>query len=873
MSGDLLQTKLYIPASRPFLVPRPRLIEKLNAGLHGKLTLICAPAGFGKTTLIAEWGNGNAESFTNPGSKIQNSKLGWLSLDEHDNDPARFLTYFIAAIQQIEASIGDTTLALLQSPQRPPPEAALTPLINEIAAMTTPFILALDDYHTIQTPAIHQSLAFILEHQPPQMHLVILTREDPPLPLARLRARGQATEIRQDDLRFTTAETAVFLHNIMKLDLAPDDIAALERRTEGWIAGLQLAALSMQGRGDIKHFVRAFTGSNRYILDYLIEEVFARQAPEVQDFLLKTSILDRLSAPLCDAVTDRNDSNHILFMLEQANLFIVSLDQSRRWFRYHRLFAELLRHRLRISDQHSETFLRQKAAGWYEDNGFLADAAQHTLAAQDWNEAERVIGLASLQAIMNGQFTTLHSWFDGLPNAIVQQSAELAHFKAWACFFMGQFEDAAEYSELAKSLFPADAPPFHLGALAALRASLALAQFNIPQAIQLSQETLDIIGDDDPFFLRGMALNNLGQAQTQMGNIAAATQAYHQLIQLGKQDGHHLTNFGAVSSLAWLLNIQEKRSVAIAMCQQTLPKCMDSRGRPLPLAGLILVALGLLYLDGNELDEAQQYIDQGVKVGEQLGPAGGGMNGLAAQARLQQARGEEKAALAIIQEIRQMGAQVNVPLVEMQIAGFEAVLSPTDTPNHLRESDYFTLARLLLAQNRLDEAQTLLTNFEQFTEENGRYHSLLVVSILQSLMELALDRKEQAVIKLERALRLAAPEGYLQVFVEDGRPLFPLLPALRHIAPDFVDQLLRSNQTVTDSQTPPPAVQLLAEPLSQRELEVLQLVADGLTNREIAVRAFISVGTVKSHVHHILEKLAVGNRTQAVARARELDLI
>lgn len=887
VNDALLQTKFYMPAVRPSLVHRPPLVEKLNAGLDSKLTLVCAPAGFGKTTLVADWLH-----------QLKPHNVAWLSLDENDNDPARFIAYLIAALQKIEAGIGDTTLTLLQMPQQPPPEVILTPLINDIAASSTPFILILDDYHVIQTPAIHQALSFILEHQPSQMHLDILTREDPPLPVARLRARGQVTEIRQGDLQFTTEETAVFLKDIMNLDLLPDDIAALEQRTEGWIAGLQLAAVAMQSlspmqeRTDLTHFVRAFAGSNRFILDYLIEEVFERQKPGVQDFLLKTAILDRLSAPLCDAVTDRNDSNRVLTLLEQANLFIIPLDQSRRWFRYHRLFTELLRHRLKISEQHSETALRQKAARWYETNGNITEAVNQALAAQDWPEAERMITLASAEAIKGARFATMNNWLERLPDTIVEHSIDLSIFKAWALYFTGKFEEVAACIKTTMRLLPRDASPFNRGALTVLLASLALAEFNIPEAIQLSQETLNILGEEDPYFLRGMALHNLGQAQLYLGNITAATDAYRQLIHLGQQAGHHLSVFGSMGILAWLLNLQGQRREAINLCRQALDKCVDRRGRPLPLAGSLHIYLGQIHQEANELNQALEHINTGIKLSKPLGPAGGVLNGLIALAQLQQAMGQPETAVATIQEIRQAIAQWNIPQVEAQIVGIEAdilmkqgnivaverwaetaVLSPNDVPNPLREQDYFTYARFLLAWNQLDEAQTLLTNFEHFARESGRIRSLISIHLLQAQAAQALGRKDEVLSKLELAVRMAAPENYQRAFIEDGRPLFSHLSAVSAVAPEFVAQLLTSIQPESNAQASLLPAQPLLDPLSQRELEILQFVANGLSNREIAEKAFISEGTVKSHVHHILEKLAVSNRTQAVTHAKELGLL
>jgi len=429
----LLSTKLCIPPPRPVLVSRPRLIERLDAGAHGKLTLVSAPAGFGKTTLVGEWLHGVKKG----GS--------WLSLDDTDNDPARFLIYLITALQQIDKRAGEATQALLGSPQPPPPDILLTTLINEITAISNAFILVIDDYHVIHTLAIHKQLSFIIEHQPAQMHLVLLTREDPPLPLAQLRARGQMTEIRQNDLCFTTQETSNFLQNVMGLDISPDDVSALDRRTEGWIAGLQLAALSMQGRDDLSGFVQEFTGSNRYVLDYLIEEVFEQQPTDVQDFLLATSILDRLSGSLCDAVAERTASHKLLEALEHANLFIIPLDQSRTWYRYHRLFAELLRHRLCTLDVFSEKSLHLRASQWYQSEGYIFDAILHALAGSDWEQATVLILNASDDMLKRGEIVTLLGWYSKIPKDVLLAHPKLCMEYSWPLMLAGQFETAASF--------------------------------------------------------------------------------------------------------------------------------------------------------------------------------------------------------------------------------------------------------------------------------------------------------------------------------------------------------------------------------------------------------------------------------------------
>src|SRR5437588_5458158 len=428
MSTPILATKLYLPRLRPNVVFRPRLLERLNEGVHRKLTLISAPVGFGKTTLVSEW----VEGIERP--------TAWLSLDEGDNDPTRFLTYLVAALQTIAATIGQGVLGVLQSPQPPPPEAMLTALLNDITALSDQFVLVLDDYHVLEAKAVDHALTFLLEHLPPQMHLVIATREDPPLPLARLRARGHLTEVRAADLRFTPSEAAAFLNQVMGLDLSAEDIAALERRTEGWIAGLQLAALSLQGHQDVPAFIRAFAGDHRYIVDYLVEEVLQRQPEPVRSFLLQTSILDRLNGSLCDAVTGQEEGNARLEALERGNFFVVPLDDRRHWYRYHHLFAEVLSAPLMAQPRDQVATLHRRASAWYEQHGSVADAIRHALAAEDFERAAGLVELAVPAMGRNRQEATVLGWLRALPDELVRARPVLSVHYAGALLLHGELE-------------------------------------------------------------------------------------------------------------------------------------------------------------------------------------------------------------------------------------------------------------------------------------------------------------------------------------------------------------------------------------------------------------------------------------------------
>jgi LuxR family maltose regulon positive regulatory protein len=852
--------------------------------------LISAPAGFGKTTLVTEWLS-RIES-RNPDLK---SRVAWLSLDESDNDPARFFIYLVAALQTADDSIGQNALAMAQTPQPQPIESLLVSLINDTAAIPLPLVLILDDYHLIQSLPIHQLLAFLLEHQPPHMHLLIASREDPPLPLSRWRGRGEVTEIRQADLKYTAKETADFMQKAMGLDLDSADLDNLHRLTEGWAASLQLVALSMRGVVDGHQLVQAVTGSHRYILDYLIDEVFQRLDAELQDFVLTTSILDRLTAPLCDAlrygdaVGEGGNSRELLTALERANLFLIPLDESRQWYRYHRLYRDLLRSQ---DNQRDLKLLHQRAARWLEENDSLEEALVHHLAAEDWEAAERVVGLAAAEAIAHGRMVSLDQWLGALPDSRLEQNWELATLKGWALLPIGQFEAAASYAQVASDLIPADAPPQERAKLICLRIYLAQAHHDLATVIALAKQAISLLEEADPHFLRGAVLGNLVQAQTAMGDIAAATETLWDMVRLSRQAGHHLSVVSALGNLASLHNLQGLRREAIILCLQALNEGVDSRGRPLPPAGQIHVVLGLVHYDGNDLELARQHLVQGLKAGEQMGPAAGGLvTGRIALALVQQAMGEDDAALATINETRQIVARFNMPQADAYVAAAEADirlrlghvaasvrwadladLSPTDVPNHMSESAYLTYARLLLAQKRWPDAQTLLTNCERFARVGGRQRTLIVVHLRQAIAEKAIGDQARAIEYLEEAVRLAAPEGYRRIFLDEHQQIVELLPQVRHTAPEFVDQLLATGGW--EGRPPfPRRAQDLIEPLSNRELEVLSLVIAGLTNREIAEKLFISLGTVKTHVHNIYGKLGVSNRSRAIARTRELGLI
>ncbi len=902
MATPLLTTKFYIPPVRPELVPRPRLVERLNEGLDRKLTLISAPAGFGKTTLVTEW---LAES------RIQNQKpvvseanlskirVTWLSLDENDNDPVRFITYLAAALQQIDPAIGQAAQAMLGAPQPPPPESFLTSLINDIAATSRPFVLVLDDYHLIHLLPIHQQLAFLLEHQPPQMHLVIATREDPPLPLSRLRARGQMVEIRQADLRFTEEETADFMRRVMQFELSSADIGALQRRTEGWVAGLQLAALSLRGCDDVHQLVQSFTGSHRYILDYLIEEVFQRQPAEVQDFLLKTSILDRFSAPLCDAVAERDDSHQVLLNLEQANLFIVPLDESRQWYRYHRLFADLLRQHLQMGEAGSTvSSLHQRASQWYQAEGYLADAIGHALAGSDWERAATLILDGSETMLKRGEVATLLRWYQALPDREVRARLDLCLQYSWVLILTGQIETADAYLRQAEGAAQRDADrngqaaltdqTTLLGEVIAAQAYVARARGDDRRTIELSGRALALLPQADAD-TRGVLAVNLGIAHWNLGHLAEAEQALIEAHHAAQQSGNH---YARLTALGFLGVIQATRG-RLHQAAELYEQAIGSEAQLSPIA-LAHNELGALLYEWNDLEAAANHVQLGIELSQRTGNLEIQTGGYRTLARLKQAQGDASAALDALQKAHQLARHNDLPPLmrarnaacRVQIALAQGDLA---TATHWAEqvtedadaSPFYHLlgltpARLLLAQNeKAAAAKQLEARYETALRAGWQFGAVEV----RALQALAAPTPSAALALLTDALTLAEPEGYIRTFVDKGEPMTVLLQeaAAQGIAPAYVGKLLGAMgvwEYGSIGEIPPhPHPPTLVEPLSDRELDVLHLLAAGQTNQEIAQGLCVSVNTVKTHLKNIYGKLGVNNRREAIAQAKKLGLV
>lgn len=900
MSLALLATKLYIPRPRPDAVSRDHLIMRLNAGLHHRLSLISAPPGSGKTTLLSLW----IATSTRPAA--------WLALDQADNDPARFLSYLVAALQTLRPTIGAEVTALLQSAQPPPITALLPMLLNEIARLPQPIILVLDDYHVLDARPIDQALAFLIEHLPAQLHLVIATREDPPLPLARLRVRGQLTELRAADLRFTPDEAAIFLTQVMGLNLAAADVDILEDRTEGWIAGLQLAALSMQGQQDIPGFIRAFTGEHRYILDYLLEEVLQRQSEELRNFLLQTAILDRLSAALCDAVTDQRGGQARLEMLERGNFFVVALDDTRQWYRYHHLFGEVLVAQLRAEQPDLLATLHQRASMWYEQHASLADAIRHALAAEDFVRAADLIERAAPALRQTRQEATLLAWLMVIPDDLISSRPVLSVHYAWALLSVGAFADVEhrlrdaerwlDRSAHGQSGFPTaqlavvdEQALCHLpGTIALYRAALALAQGHIPDTMAHAQQALALLDQNDQV-IRGAATALLGLAYWTSGELEAAHQAFTDGMLCLQKAGHIADAIGGASAPADIRTIQGRLHEAWRIYERALQL---AREQPL-LRGTADMYVGMSELarERNDLQAAEQLLQRSRAQGEHTGFPRYPYRWRVALARLRQAQGDLSSALDLLDEAERLYVSDFFPnvrpiaalrarmwLAQARLADAQAwvreqKLSVHDKLSYLREFEHITLARVLMAAasadrdaNDLGAVLALLERLLQAAELGKRMGSMIEILVLQTLVHQMQGDTLAALVPLSQALLLAEPEGYVRIFVDEGQAMALVLEvAAKHgIAPDYVRKLLAAFGTI--EQRASVSRQGLIEPLSEREGEVLRLLRSDLSGPEIAGALVVSLNTLRTHTRNIYAKLGVNSRRAAVRRAEELAL-
>lgn len=914
MTELLLQTKLYIPTVPTTLVARARLVQRLQAIWRARLTLVAAPAGFGKTTLVATC---IADHAANPPSAIHNAQVAWLSLDASDNDLGRFFLYWIAALQTVAPSCGRQTQTLLSSPQPTPPETILTLLLNEMAALTEPLVLVLDDYHLITTPAIHEALTLIIDRLPPVVHLLLLSRTDPPLPLARWRVRGQLVEVRAADLRFTTEEAATFFNNTMGLHLTPSDITTLAARTEGWIAALQLAALSMQGQGDVQGFLRSFSGGQRHVVDYLVDEVLSRQPPAIQRFLLQTAILDQFCAPLCAAVlhdtaqsADTHSAQAMLELLERSNLFLIPLDSKREWYRYHALFTEFLRHRL----GNAAPELHQRAAVWYEAHGFIAEAIDHTLAAQDLEDAAQLIEAHSLAFSLRHQLAAVQCWLDALPSDWRGQRLGLALSEVWLMLGRGDVRAMERTLQAVDALAANGAAvltPAVASEVAAAHALVASFQQNHTATIAYAQQALTSLPPQAQQ-LRLAVLSGLGYGYYCAGDLVAAEQTLRTALAASTATtGYVVPTVTLLSMLAMVVEMSGRLREAIDLLRQALA-LGQVEGHYLPAAGVevALHALGLRLYEFNALGEAESYI----QIARELSIATGNTmiqaHTLATLSLIAQAKGDDLSAQTLIDEAHALLQPLGVPsyaIIEGQrvflwwkrgdlaagaawAAHFAATQPPRPQPLTAFATPYFSLARVWIAQERFSDADLLLADLFHAATAGHYYYYALWALILQSQSAAAQGQTSAALATLEQALRQAAPAGYIRSFCDEGEGIraqiadcgLRLSPQDEQLS-QYIERLLTAFAPTTPTaeaapaappvRTPPSTVRNLVEPLSERELEVLRLLERGLSNQAIADELIVALSTVKKHLINIYGKLDVNSRTQALTQARTLGLL
>ena len=900
MEMILLQTKLYIPQIRPFLVPRPRLIQKLNTGLIGKLTLISAPAGFGKTTLVA--------------NHIASGKytVGWLALDKDDNYEGRFLRYLIAVLQQAKQTIGTDAVQWLASRQTPS-QTILTSLINDLDAINEEIVLVLDDYHFIRSQSVHTAVTFLLEHAPETFHLIIITRSDPPLPLARLRARGQMVELRAADLRFTESEAVQFLQEDMGLPLDAESVAVLTARTEGWIAGLQMAALSMRDREDLSGFIESFSGTNRYILDYLLAEVLAGQPSEIRHFLLCTAILERLTTPLCDAILANsakhisNSSYAILDYLEQSNLFLIPLDDKRIWYRYHHLFADLLRAQGQKSlDTADITKLHIRAADWYGQNDFISEAIHHAALAGDAERVERFIKQNYVTLVSQGEMAQIRVWVGELEKEQVYQRPQLCLYTAYSHAWFGELDEAMRLLTAAEKLLESE---FTSPEMLAIRAHLAYIQSritamrgDIQQAITQCLTARSYTPDGD-LALQLDTQITLGYVYFLSGDFAAADRYLNEMIQTGKTVGAVINTVAAACVLARLHAVQGQLHQAYDTYQNAARFIQDKGDQHRGSKSLVEVGMADLLCEWNDLETALEHMSEGLALMALWDKADDLVLAYTTLARIHLAQGLKDKASEVIAKashlIRTRGvfpeakdavayAQVKLWLAQGELrtasrwVATEEVDARADKQRPFtHELRHIAQARIFIAQQEHQSALHVLAHLAANAESGGRTGRLVEIILLQALAWQGMGELAQAMNALTKSMALAKPEGYVRLFLDEERPLQNLLTDWL-AQNDTVSLSTYANHLLSHFDTEPPSggtapkvlsSDILVEQLSPREIEVLQIMALGKTNKEIARQLVIAPGTVKAHTAAIYRKLDVANRTEAVTRARSLGFL
>jgi LuxR family maltose regulon positive regulatory protein len=885
-AAPLVSTKLRAPATGAGHRERPRLSALLDRGLEDstRLTLLSAPPGYGKTVAVVGWLQSRGVAFA------------WLSLDAADADLSRFSRYLTEALGTVRPTAADATADLFGPAAAPSPELVGAAVVEGLTETDEPMVLVLDDYQLIDAGPVHALVRFLVERAPPFVHLVLLTREDPPLPLARLRAHGRLVELRADDLRWTCEEASVYLADA-GISLEPGLVERLVERTEGWIAGLQLAAISLRGRLDPATLIEVFGGSQRFVFDYLADEVLGGVDAEFRAFLVRTSIAERFTGELCRELTGRPDANALLERAERANLFIVPLDAERRWYRYHRLFADYLRSQV---DNTERGPLHGRAADWFERMGFASEAIDHALAGSSLDRATRLIERAARPAFEAGELATLLGWLEALPAERVAASPELVSLQAWALFETGQVGAAVALAE--RHLASSDARGPAEGRLLVLRGMMATVTG--PDAESLAIEGLGLVGNDPLFRSFGLLAAGLGTLAR--GEYAAAVETLRAGYRAALAAGNPMAVIPAVNPLGHGLALVGLRGEAETICRTVLAQQADGQGRPRPIAWPARVVLGIVRYEANDLVEARRELEAGFEAARRMGigrPVLGwaisylalvrlacGDQGGAFEALRTSARDLRTTGMALPGLAGELEARILLRRGDVAGAGFWADRATPEAPpgspllEVLRRSMDTTIARVRLAQGRPDEARELLARTKEAQEASGAVADLISIRVLQAAVADATGRRAEAVHALGQAVELAAPGGYVRRFVDDGRSVAHLLPLVRTAAPEFVDLVIgafAAEPTEAGSPHPPvPGTSVwqgadgrLLETLTARELDVLRLMAQGASNAEIAAGLTVSLGTAKWHVGHVLAKLGATSRTQALLRAQQVGLV
>ncbi len=896
-AAGLLSTKIRIPRLRPDLLARPHLFEKLEAATGYDLTLVSTPAGFGKTTLLSGW------------ARSTQKKVAWFSLDQEDNDPIRFWRHLIMSIKQVRPGIGDQALALLHGAAQLASKSAVTAFVNEFAEDPGELVLILDDYHWIETDLIQKGMSFLLEYLPPGMHVVISSRSDPPLSLARLRARGQLAELRAADLSFGIEEIDSLLRKIWELNLSDESIAALAERTEGWVTGLQLSALSLRGASDPARFIQGFSGSHRYVLDYLAEEVLARQPEDIRRFLLDTSVLEQICGPLCDAVTGRKDGQKSLEALEKANLFLIPLDDERHWYRYHHLFADLLLARLLYTDPERAADLHRKASLWFEAEGLIGNAMRHGLAAGEDEWAARLVEKNVEELLRRGEGEMLRSWLAALPHRMVRSKPRLALVQAIAAFNAGNLRAAEPFLDEAEQA-PTEAlnEPYEPtisrelsmltnipASIALLRAALASLQGDAEATARLARSAQNYLVEGE----RGPGISirwNLATASWMRGNLTEAEQGYAALAAEGRAAGELNLALSAEAFLGRVLCAHGRLEAAVRTYMEGLSFAARIGKADAALTGEIQIGLSVVLYERNLLEQALQHATLGISLSRQLTSTQYLAIGLSTLAWIRNAMGNLEGARAAMAEANQVMPDGRIVAlhnpVPAQWAGLLLAqgdvqevarwiearrLSTEDEPSYPKELEYLVLARFMIIRGLPDQALTLLDRLFTQAKNQARNDSVIKIQILQALGLQSAGKADQSLKVLAQVLMLGESERYTRSFVDEGRPMAALLQRAlsRGITRSYTASLLAAFPSVEQASitSTQPATTTKVEALSEREIEVLHLLAIGATNQEISERLSIALTTASKHVSNIFGKLGVNNRTQAVSRGRDLGLL